>query len=364
MSPGSFDIAIIGAGPAGATLARCLGPDRSVLLVDRRDLEDPEPRARKACGGLVAPDAQAMLARFGLGLPREVLAGPQLFVVRTLDLPVRLERSYQRFYINIDRERFDRWLVSLVPGNVTRSFGSELVGLQRGDDGFRLSLRQGGRITEVSTRVLVGADGARSKVRGLLAPRWPHAPGTYLAVQEWYEADPVPPHFSVAFDPALTDFYGWTIPKDGSLLLGVALAPGPDAGARFQAFRARLAEHGFAFGRRLHREAHPILRPRLLTGSPPGPGNLLLIGEAGGFISPSSAEGFSYAFRSAWAAAEVLNGGLEAAAMRFGRAAAPIRRDLRAKCLKAPFMYVPPLRRLVMASGIRHLARLDQGFQG
>lgn len=359
MSAASFDIAIVGAGPAGATLARLLAPRYRVLLADRRNLDEGEPRFRKTCGGLVAPDAQAMLARFGLGLPKEVLVQPQLFVVRTLDLPGDRERCYQRFYLNVDRERFDRWLVSLVPQDVTRSFGSDLVALRREENGHRLMLRRDAKTWDITARILVGADGARSKVRQTFVPHWPHAPRTYLAVQEWYEAYTPPPHFSVAFDPALTDFYSWTIPKDGALLLGAALPPGPEASARFEAFKTRLAERGFSFGRRLRREAHPILRPTLRTPTPPTPEDVLLIGEAGGFISPSSAEGFSYAFESAWAAAEVLREGLEAASSRFAQAFSSIRWSLRAKSLKAPILYQPLLRRLVMASGLRHLACVE-----
>jgi flavin-dependent dehydrogenase len=85
----------------------------------------------------------------------------------------------------------------------------------------------------------------------------------------------------------------------------------------------------------------------------------LAIGEAGGFISPSSAEGFSYAFQSALVAAEVLNGGLEAVTHRFARASSRLRWGLRSKNLKAPFMYQPLLRRMVMASGLQHLARVE-----
>lgn len=83
-----YDIAIIGAGPAGAKLARLIGNQYKVLLLDRRDLAaPPQPGAfTKCCGGLLAPDAQKVLARFGLGVPGQVMTGPQLFVVRTIDL--------------------------------------------------------------------------------------------------------------------------------------------------------------------------------------------------------------------------------------------------------------------------------------
>ena len=49
-----------------------------------------------------------MLSRLGLGLPMSVLEEPQLFVVRAIDIPHRLERYYQRHYINMNRLRFDR----------------------------------------------------------------------------------------------------------------------------------------------------------------------------------------------------------------------------------------------------------------
>ena len=78
-----YDIAIIGAGPAGATLARLVGDRYRTLLVDRRRLgEPPAPGGpSKLCGGLLAPAAQAELARQGLGIPASVIAGPQLFAV-------------------------------------------------------------------------------------------------------------------------------------------------------------------------------------------------------------------------------------------------------------------------------------------
>ena len=58
------------------------------------------------------------LARFDLTLPKEVLVDPQIFAVRTIDLKTRQQRYYQRMYINVDRAKFDRWLLGLVPDTV------------------------------------------------------------------------------------------------------------------------------------------------------------------------------------------------------------------------------------------------------
>ena len=50
-----YDIAIIGAGPAGCTLARLLDRSYRVLLLDKRDLSSEEyPGMSKCCGGLLA----------------------------------------------------------------------------------------------------------------------------------------------------------------------------------------------------------------------------------------------------------------------------------------------------------------------
>ena len=61
-----YDIAVIGGGPAGATFARELAkskPDRKIVLIDEK------PRTgSKVCGGLLAPDAQKVLAQFKVGL--------------------------------------------------------------------------------------------------------------------------------------------------------------------------------------------------------------------------------------------------------------------------------------------------------
>lgn len=111
-----YDIVIVGGGPAGSTLARLIGNQYRVLLLEKRTFQEPLYKGlQKCCGGLLDPDAQKMLASFGLGLPKSVIVSPQMFAVRTIDNDNSIERYYQRHYINVDREAFDKWLISLIP---------------------------------------------------------------------------------------------------------------------------------------------------------------------------------------------------------------------------------------------------------
>lgn len=347
-----YDLAIVGAGPAGATLARLLSKRYRILLVDRRELhkEVASGKLIKSCGGLLAPDAQKVLAQLGLGLPEEVLVGPQLFVVRTIDLDQSFERYYQRFYVNIDREKFDRWLVSLVADGVTKCFGTTFCGFQIEGEVTTLTLQRDGRRWQEKTRLLIGADGANSLVRKQ-ASGSENRVRQYIAIQERFRSEELMPYFTAIFARDITDFYGWTIPKQNELLVGAALTPGPKAAAMFQEFKNRLRQYGLNWGEKTGREGAFLLRPWFLQPSPVLDG-VALIGEAAGWISPSSAEGVSYALRSAILLANCLQPGLQGALRRYRGAARGLRLNLLGKNLKSPAMYQPLLRNLAMRSGL------------
>ena len=351
-----YDVAIVGAGPAGATLARLIGKEFKVLLIDKRQL-DCEPKSSgvvKCCGGLVAPDAQKVMAELGLGLPSQVITGPQLFAVRTIDISNKLERFYQRFYINIDRERFDRWLVSLLPPKVDIRLGSIFKGYLKEDNAFKVIFSYNGRKYTEKARMVVGADGAFSMVRRQLAPKAP-LPGRYVSIQEWFECEKVLPYFSAIFDDEITDFYSWTIPKENHLVIGSALVPQKDTSSKFQLLKEKLGGYGFELGKCVKREGAFILRPGSTGQIHTGTAGVALIGEAAGWISPSSAEGLSYAFRSAMALAESMQRDFENSGSYYNRLTRSIRNNILVKNLKSPFMYNSCIRCLVMRSGIESI---------
>jgi geranylgeranyl diphosphate/geranylgeranyl-bacteriochlorophyllide a reductase len=368
-----FDVAIIGAGPAGATLARLIGRDLRILLVDKRRFDGGDPADTKCCGGLLAPDAQRELAALDLGVPRDVLAGPQLFAVRAVDLPSGLMMRYQRHYLNVDRGRFDRWLLGLVPPQVDTRFSSAVLGWHREGRGFRLDLSSGGRQLTERCRLVVAACGASPSLRGPLGDGGDlssqrqavgRPPGrVYAAIQEWHEGQPRTSCFWAFFDPEVTDFYSWVIPKDGQLLVGSALPAGPGAAGRFDRLKRRLGEWGFALGR-------PVRRCGALLGRPTRgevrleAGGAILVGEAGGWISPSSGEGISYALSSGGALAAAIRGCPADPLPQYRRLTAGLRMKLRLKAAKAWLMYQPCVRRWVLRSGVGGIPAPAGGAEG
>lgn len=351
-----YDIAIIGAGPAGAALASFLPKQYRILLLDRRDLLDGENQKGKCCGGLLAPDAQKMLGEMGLAVPKDVMVDPQMFLVRTIDFDNYLESYYQRFYFNMSRLRFDEWIVSSIPNNVDLALGCRFTSLIESRDGYEIAFLHQNKIFTQRVKLIIGADGAWSKVRQQVYGE-NDTLKKYIAIQEWFETDKPIPYYGAIFDSEITDFYSWTIPKEGKLIIGSALTPDKDANKKFEILKNKLKEYGLVFGNCIHREGAYLVRPRrkdIITGND----HAALVGEAGGFISPSSAEGISYALKSAHALAMSLNDGIGDFQKRYRKNIRPILNSITFKQMKSPGMYNKTIRGMVIKSGILSSNRL------
>ena len=342
-----FDLAIIGSGPAGATLARLADSDLRTVIIDKKT--DKPGGFQKPCGGLLAPDAQKALSRYDITLPKEVLVDPQIFSVKTMDLRSGITRHYQRCYINMNRHKFDMWLNGMIPDRISRISGlcrdvSPIPG------GYEITYTQNGKHERLTAKYIAGADGAKSIVRQKLFPD--KKLRRYTAIQQWFICPEQTPFYSCIFDPDTSDCCSWSISKDGYFIFGGAF-PVDKSRDRFEAQKQKLVSLGFPLHEPVKTEACVVLRPRSFWDFCTGHGNAFLIGEAAGFISPSSLEGISYAIESADMLSSALLSQNPAAAYR--RKTLRLRVKLGMKVLKCPFMYHPFLRRLVMKSGLQSI---------
>ena len=347
-----YDIVIIGAGPAGSTLARTLGREKKVLLVDKRPLDKEPSKLIKNCGGLIAPDAQKALASFGLSIPKSVLVSPQTFFIETIDFDNRLVQNYQRHYINVDREKYDRWLVSLCEKECEQLFSTRYRGANLIDGKYVVKLLKNGVSKEVSCDILVGADGANSKVKKELIGTLEYEPKRYISIQEWFSNDKDVNHFVAIFDNEVSDFYSWIIPKDGGLIFGSAIEEGRSTKKFHDLQKEKLKEYGYDLSKPFREEGCYILRPMSSKDICLGRGLVALVGEASGLISPTSAEGISYAMLSGDALGRAILEEKENFLELYERNAKYLKKNIDSKMRKYPIMHNQTIRKMVFKLGL------------
>ncbi|WP_368544399.1 colicin M resistance lipid reductase CbrA [Enterobacter soli] len=351
-----FDAAIIGLGPAGAALARKLSGKMRVIALDKKRQCGNEGFT-KPCGGLLAPDAQRSFIRDGITLPVDVIANPQIFSVKTVDVQASLTRNYQRSYVNINRHAFDLWMKSLIPDDVRVYHDTLCRKIWREEDVWHVAFRADGVEQRVTARYLIGADGANSMVRRYLYPD--HSIRKYVALQQWFAEQHPVPFYSCIFDNDITDCYSWSISKDGYFIFGGAY-PMKDGQARFDALKARLEAFHFQFGKPMKSEKCTVLFPSRWADFVCGRENAFLIGEAAGFISASSLEGISYALDSADILSPILTGAPENANGAYRKATRALRIKLYGKIIKSRMLTSAWSRKWIMKSGVAHIPQPER----
>lgn len=291
-----FDVAVVGAGPAGASAAHALAAGGArVVLLERETL----PR-HKTCGGGLVGRALRFLP-FSVESVVERSCHAAVVSILDGDLEVTVRRATPLIAMTM-RDRFDAFLVEnaraagaeVVPGREVRDVRAE-------DGHVALSTAEG----TVRGRFLVAADGALGTVARKAG--WTERAHLIPALEsELAVPDAV---FDRYRDVARFDFglvphgYAWVFPKARHLSVGVLTTRrgAVNLHRALDDYRARLgledageeARHGFVI---------PIVPRR----GDPGRGRVLLTGDVAGLADPVTAEGISHAIRSGQLAARAI----------------------------------------------------------
>lgn len=334
-----FDIVVIGAGVSGSAFCRFIDKKYKILLVDRRNIT--QKTTAKTCGGLLSERGQKAMLSLGLELPSSCLAKEQVFGIRAIDFDSNKERFYQKRYFNFKKEEFDYYLLEKSLPNIDFREEDYLKSAQFQKDHIKLELKSG----TIKTKFLVSAEGASSMLRRHF---YKPCSSYYTAIQEEFKSNKDIPYHLASFDSKVTDFYSWIIPKDGRLLVGSALADQPNE--KFELLKKSYQKLG------LIDDIKPLKRTGAIITRPShkdvylGKNNLAFIGESAGLISPSSAEGISYALLSGYFLADSLNKGFSI--NNYLKKTNSFKRSILKNQIKSHIMYSNFWRSVIFSSGL------------
>jgi len=294
----AYDLAVVGAGPAGAAAAlrACqLAPDARVLLLDRAEFPRDKP-----CGDGISAHSVAELGELGA---LDVLDGYEPvdnLHVRS-PLGVEVAAPLPQACAVVPRRVFDARLVELAVARGVELRRHRVRTLERRAD--RVVIDGG-----IEARAVVGADGANSVVRRQLGIAANAPEHVAIAVRGYVTDMPgLPPdELLIVLEEPGSLAYAWAFPLPGG---------GANVGYGRSAVDARADEAGGTdqLAARMRRLLPPagdvadLRAHRLPLASAPvrqPDGRVLLAGDALSYVNPITGEGIHHALRSGRLAAE------------------------------------------------------------
>jgi geranylgeranyl reductase family protein len=291
-----IDVAIVGAGPAGACAALALASKGlSVVLLEKAAL----PRYKTCGGGLVRRAQKLLPVDVSPVIERQL----NLATMTLLTSGLSFEARHKEALISMTmRSELDHLLVTSAEKAGARVCqGIKVLGLSFETSSITLTTTR----ESYPARFVVAADGVHSIIAK--AAGWPNHSHLAPALEsEIRVADKDLERFCAA---ARFDFdipargYAWVFPKRDHLSVGVLSVQRRDRDLG-DALRRYLQAVGL--NRVLHEERHGSLIPLAPRAGPLARDRVLLVGDAAGLADPVTAEGISGAVRSGQLAAEAI----------------------------------------------------------
>jgi geranylgeranyl reductase family protein len=288
------EVAIIGAGPAGATLAYELQQaGMKPVILDQAVF----PRNKVCAGGLTLKALKFLPPDIDAVLENEI---------RRVQLSFNLNRTFtkaspQPLLYTVARPRFDAFLVDRLRPAAGDFREGEKVEAIRAGPGASATIVTRRRV--IRARVVVGADGARSLVArslGLQPVDYWHL-GLQAEVPLELMRQPAKDLAQTVFLDlgTMADGYAWAFPRGQTLVIGVG-GPLPQ-GRRLKRYHDRLLAYLGLEARPFPLAAH--LLPHRVNPRPVVEGRTLLVGDAAGLVDFWTGEGIFFALHSARLAA-------------------------------------------------------------
>jgi len=309
----AWDVAVVGAGPAGSTLAAHLASrGRHVLLLDR----DRFPR-EKVCGDGLIPDALAALGR--LGLAEEVAAAGYRSTRVTIWSPSRLAVDIPGTFVTLKRLVLDALIARAAVRRGAAFTHGRVVALDCREPG-EVRLRLAGLESPVHARVAVVATGADQSLclprPGLATDSGP----TGIALRRYVRSRARIDGLQVSFDRRVLPGYAWIFPLgDGEYNIGCGTFPRDRTAQRVDLRRTfERFTSGFPPAAGLMAQSEwvaPLRGGRLrcsLAWLPLAANDrVVAIGETIGATFPFTGEGIGKAMETAEIAAELIDEALD-----------------------------------------------------
>jgi flavin-dependent dehydrogenase len=305
----SFDVAIIGAGPAGSAAARQLASwGHSVVLIGRGV-------ARRALAESLPPSCTKLFDRLGI---REIIDGAGFVrasgnTVQWAGQPKRIERfDADAFGYQVPRDRFDALLADAArSGGATVIDDAVVRGVERDGDEWRVAYDHASKPAEIRAPWVLDCSG-RSGVVARRGWRQSEPGGRTTAVVGVWDSDGP---WRVDDDThTLVESYdggwAWSVPVSETrryvtVMLDPTVSDVPGRGQLAAAYRAELARTTML--QALVDQATMVEPPWGCDASPycatvAARDGILLVGDAASFVDPLSSFGVKKALASAWLA--------------------------------------------------------------